>query len=277
MPVREGVLFLLACVEPSPASAPETCNGHAELCERTFDTVVLAGTHNAMSNADDGWSIPNQPHPMSVQLEDGVRGMLIDTHMWEGEPYLCHGYCELGATPLVEGLAVVRAFLDANRGEVMTFIIEDGVSPDVTAEAFAAADLDRLVYTWEGGAWPTLGELVASDQRLVVTAESQGPPPEWYHHAWDLYVDTPYSFASVDEFSCDVNRGSPDNPLFLLNHWVEDPFASEALSAEANTYDVLAARAEACTTAFGRPPTLVAVDWYTAGDLFAVVDALNGL
>lgn len=277
-PLRLCVLLLFACTPPElDAPLPETCNGHAALCDRTFDAVVLAGTHNAMSNADDGWQIPNQPHPIRQQLEDGVRGLLIDTHEWEGEPYLCHGYCELGAAPLVEGLSVVREFLDANRGEVMTFIIEDGVSPEVTASAFAAADLDRLVYTWDGGGWPTLGEMVAANQRLVVTAESQGPPPEWYHHAWDLYVDTPYDFSSVSDFNCDVNRGSPDNPLFLLNHWVEDPFASEALSTEANAYDVLAGRAEACTAAFGRPPTLVAVDWYTAGDLFAVVDALNGV
>jgi hypothetical protein len=158
----------------------------------------------------------------------------------------------------------------------MAFIIEDGITPAQTAQAFADADLERLTYTWDGGAWPTLREMISADTRLLVTAESEGPPPAWYQHAWDLYVDTPYTFSSIDEFNCDVNRGDPSNPLFLLNHWVEDPVASQSDSAEANAYDVLYGRASECAAAFGRNPNLVAVDWYSEGDLFAVVDTLNG-
>lgn len=267
--------LLLACAPAPPA--PAACNGHAELCDRAFDTVTLAGTHNAMSNEEDEWYLPNQPTTLEHQLDDGIRAMLLDTHDWDGEPYLCHAYCEIGATPLVEGLAVVRAFLDAHPAEVMAFIIEDGISAGETEAAFDAADLTRLTFTWGGGAWPTLAEMIAADQRLLVTAEFGGAPPAWYQHAWDLYVDTPYDFQAVDEFTCDVNRGDPANPLFLLNHWVEDPFPSADLAAEANAYDVLYGRAEACAEAFGRPPNLVAVDWYTEGDLFAAVDALNGL
>ncbi|MDP2310277.1 MAG: hypothetical protein Q8P18_29950 [Pseudomonadota bacterium] len=271
--------LLAACAGPatSEGAIPETCNGHAALCDRPFDEVTLAGTHNSMSSEDDGFQLPNQPHSLARQLDDGVRAMLLDTHPWEGEPYLCHGYCELGATPLVQGLGVIRAFLDVHRGEVLAIIIENGISAEDTAAAFAEAGLDRYVYTWDGGAWPTLGELIAADTRLLVTAESGGPPPDWYQPAWELYVDTPYDFATVDAFTCDVNRGALANPLFLLNHWVADPFPSEAQAAQANAEGVLYDRATACAAAFGRPPNLVAVDWYTAGDLFAVVDALNGL
>lgn len=276
--------LLLAC-SPADTAAPgdtaspmpDTCNGHAELCDRPFDTVALAGTHNSMSSEDDGFQLPNQPHSLRDQLDDGVRAMLLDTHEWQGELYFCHGYCELGATPLVEGLTTFRTFLEANRGEVLAFIVEDGITAEQTAAAFAESGLDRYVYTWDGGAWPTLGELISADTRLLVTAESGRPPPEWYHHAWDLYVDSPYDFATVDDFTCDVNRGSLDNPLFLLNHWIADPFPSEEQAAEANTSEVLYDRAVTCAAAFGRNPNIVAVDWYTAGDLFAVVDAINGL
>ncbi|MES2645114.1 MAG: hypothetical protein V4850_36845 [Myxococcota bacterium] len=273
------MLLLAACTTPAPVDSalPDTCNGHAELCDRPFDTVTLAGTHNSMSNRDDGWQIPNQPHPLARQLDDGVRAMLLDTHDWDGEAYLCHGYCELGATPLVEGLGVIRAFLDEHRGEVMAFIVENGISAEDTAAAFAASGLDRYVYTWDGGAWPTLGEMIAADTRLLVTAESGGPPPDWYQPAWGLYVDTPYDFATVDDFTCDVNRGSLTNPLFLLNHWIADPLPSEAQAQEANAETVLHGRATECAAAFGRNPNIVAVDWYTAGDLFGVVDRLNGL
>jgi len=104
-----------------------------------------------------------------------------------------------------------------------------------------------------------------------------GPPPGWYQPAWSLFVDTPYSFEEVADLSCAVNRGAPSNPLLLLNHWIADPFPSEAQAEEANAYPVLAGRAAACAAAFGRAPTILAVDWYTAGDLFDVVDELNGL
>ena len=277
-PVLYALSALLACHPPEPEpSVPDTCNGHRALCDRTFDTVALPAAHNAMSNEDDGWTVSNQPHGLARQLEDGIRGMLLDTYPWNGDLYLCHGYCELGATPLADALAVLRDFLDAHRGEVMVIIFEDGITAEQTAGAFAAADLDRLTYTWDGGAWPTLGEMVAADTRLLVTAEQGGPPPDWYQHAWDLYVDTPYDFATVDDFTCDVNRGAPTNPLFLLNHWVEDPFPSAEQAAEANAYAVLHDRAVACAEAFGRNPNLVAVDWYTEGDLFLVVDGLNGM
>ena len=88
---------------------------------------------------------------------------------------------------------------------------------------------------------------------------------------------TPCTFASIEKFTCNVNRGSLDSPLFLLNHWVEDPFPPAEASAEANAYDVLYGRANACAATFGHAPNIAAVDWCSEGDLFAVVDALNGL
>lgn len=47
-------------MEPDGGAVVPTCNGHEELCERRFDEVAFPMTHNAMSNAEAGWSIPNQ-------------------------------------------------------------------------------------------------------------------------------------------------------------------------------------------------------------------------
>jgi hypothetical protein len=127
----------------------------------------------------------------------------------------------------------------------------------------------------EGGTWPTLAEMISANTRLVVTAEQGGPPPAWYQHVWDLSWDTPYTFMSIDAFNCDPNRGNPNNPLFLVNHWVNtdanlpDPNAAAA----ANAFDVLMARVDDCP----RLPTFLAVDFYDMGDLFDAVATLNGL
>ena len=114
------------------------------LCDRRFDEVVYPSTHNSMSNADEGWAPPNQIHGMRQQLEDGIRGMLIDTHYYMGESYLCHSFCELGNEPLVDGLGKIKAFMDANPAEVITLIIQDAISAEDTEAAFRRKRADRL-------------------------------------------------------------------------------------------------------------------------------------
>ncbi len=280
--------------KPKSTAIPDACNGAAALCDRTFDGVTFAMTHNAMSNADDGWAAPNQTHGIARQLQDGVRGLMLDTHYYDAEyghtadaplpsvpaidqAYLCHGTCALGKRRLLEGLCDVVDFLDQNRGEVVSIIFESNVSPAHTAEVVKAAGLLEYVYAWPGGAWPTLREMIANDTRLVVFTESDGGEPPWYHPAWSVIRDTPYSFSKASEFSCALNRGSADDPLFLLNHWILDPLANPDRAIEVNAKDVLLARAEECSTAAGRKPTFVGVDFYELGDLFAVVRTLNGL
>lgn len=290
-----GPPALRACVRGSKATAiPDACNGASALCDRTFDRVAFPMTHNAMSNADEGWAAPNQNHGIARQLADGVRGLMLDTHYYdadygrtadgplEGVPaidqaYLCHGTCELGKRRLLDGLCDVVDFLDRNRGEVVSIIFESNVSPSHTAEVMKAAGLVDYVYAWPGAAWPTLREMIANDTRLVVFTESDGGDPAWYHPAWSVIRDTPYSFSKASDFSCALNRGSAESPLFLLNHWILDPIANPKRAIEVNAKDVLLGRAEECAEAFGRKPTFVGVDFYDLGDLFEVVRTLNGL
>ena len=272
------LLLLVACGPTTDLPYDGPCNGSLSLCDVPFDQVTLPSTHNSMSNAEEGWSIPNQQYGLTRQLADGVRGMMLDTHYDDdGAVLLCHEYCGMGSLPLVEGLQRITDFLAANPGEVLAIIFQDGISPQDTADAFAEAGLDGFVYAHPGGAWPTLLELIHAGTRLVVGAESQGPPPAWYHHAWDLWFDTPYSFDSIDAFSCQLNRGAADNPLFLVNHWVSDPLSTEANATEANAHDVLLDRALACEDERGHTINLLAVDHYAVGDLFAVVETLNGV
>jgi hypothetical protein len=62
-------------------SSIEACNGHPELCDRRLNQVAFAMTHNSMSAADiPNWMFPNQERGIREQLEDGVRGFMIDVH-----------------------------------------------------------------------------------------------------------------------------------------------------------------------------------------------------
>jgi len=257
------------------------CNGHAELCERPYNEVVFPCTHNAHSAKSEGYTL-NANHQKGVpeQLEAGIRAMMLDVYMHNDETTLCHGPCELGSQPHIEVVEILYDFLVANPGEIITIIYQDDVPPAAIEADFVTTGLIDYVYTHTAGdPWPTLSEMVEADTRLVITAESKGPPPAWFHHAWDLIWDTPYSHMSPDDFSCELGRGSLSNDLFLINHWVNNllDLPSEPDAAIVNAYDVLHDRATQCLEETGRLPNFIGVDFYQQGDLIAVVDDLNGV
>jgi len=264
---------------------PLPCNGHVALCERPFDQVVLPGTHNSHSARDDGFPPvnANHQHGIAQQLEDGIRVLLLDVYLDEADPstvLMCHGPCSLASTPHLEGLGAVASFLQANPREVIAIVYEDHAPVDAIAQDYATTGADALVYAHPAGApWPTLGEMIEANTRLLVTAESGGPPPAWMHHVWDVAWDTPYGPSSVEALSCELNRGSTNNDLFLVNHWVNDALGlpSETNAATVNAAAILQARAEECWARWDHPPNFLVVDFYEQGDLFAVVDALNGV
>ena len=254
------------------------CNGHPDLCDRPFDQVVFAATHNAMSNAAEEWGAPNQNLPLRAQLIDGIRVFLLDTYEEDGEILMCHSWCQLGSRPLLDAMEEFRSFLDENPDEIITIIFEDHIPGEKTVEVLEEARLVELVYTHDADAgWPTLGEMIAADTRLVVTNERAQPPPEWMHHVWHLGWDTPFSFSDPDEFNCDHNRGTQSGDLFLINHWILDPLPRPANAEIVNSYDVLMERVDECQQRWGRLPTFIAIDFHDIGDIFEVVDELNEL
>src|SRR5262245_15022023 len=88
------------------ASPPDTqaslaCNGAAALCDRRYDEITFATTHNGMSASAEGWTHPDQRYGIARQLADGIRALMLDVHTFEGAPTLCHGSaCATGHRPL---------------------------------------------------------------------------------------------------------------------------------------------------------------------------------
>jgi hypothetical protein len=303
------------------------CNGHVELCDRAFDEVAHPTAHNAMSVASSpGWFIPLQLDPPTVQLDQGVRALMLD--VWSGAPaanrvrtapgsrpeaeavvreelgpevlaaagriadslagapvgpearYLCHGLCETGSTPLLDTLREIRAWMVAHPSDIVTIIFEDHVDAALIVDDLVETGLADLAFTPpRDGRWPTLREMIERDQRLVVMMENGdgGDAAPWAVNAFEFVQDTPYSFATVDDFACDPNRGPADASLFLVNHWLTR-FDALITSANAvNVESVLGPRVEQCAEEREMFPTFVAVDYVGIGDLFTVVDELNGV
>lgn len=271
------VLALAAC--SSEIDEPRACNGAVVLCDRRVDEVVFAGTHNAHASEDDRIAAANQYSSVDVQLTDGIRALMLDTYEHEGEVVLCHGPCDFGHTPLVDTLVMLKTFLDANPNEVVLLLFEDYVTPAQTKAAFDEAGLTSLMYAHaRSQPWPTLGDLIDSGQRVVAFAQNEGGgEPDWYLDLFEHSWDTPYAARTREDLSCEHGRGDREAPLFVLNHFLTNPLALPQLAAEVNHNPFLLDRARECQQASGRLPNVIAVDYYEVGDLFAAVDALNGL
>jgi hypothetical protein len=234
---------LAATVLAAPAAAaPQKCNGMAALCARTFDQVVLAGTHNSMSSATDQFSVPNQQVGIPAQLKLGIRGFLIVTYMAHRQPdgtvvpddtptaasrvYLCHIAC---------GAAGATLFAKALKQVV------------ITAESNAA-----------GAPWyhPAYAGIV------------QETPYAW-----------PQESALTDPLqqpsSCVPNRGGTTGSLFLMNHWSPPFGANPEAGARVNAKDAIISRARTCASQRGKVPTLIAVDMVGSGDVIGAVRELN--
>lgn len=231
-----------------------------------------------MSNAEEKWQIPNQNNAITTQLNDGVRGLMLDVHDHEGTPHLCHGPCVLGKKPLVDGLKELERWMSTHPRDVVTIIFEMYVSAKDVAAAFQASGLDQLVFAQpQGSPWPTLQALIDGKRRLIVFTDKGGNSSDypWYHDVWKYCWETHYSAKSPSDFSCDKNRGDKANSLFIFNHFLTNPVALPKHAEEVNVNPLLQDRVDQCRKESGRFPNFITVDFYDVGDAKAVVDGLN--
>ncbi len=267
------------------STPPIFCNGFKSLCDRRLDQVVLATAHNAMSNQDEGWLVPNQDHGLITQLDDGIRGFMIDVHPYDGDDatqtgktYLCHSSCTLGAEDFAAAMTKIRVWLDEHPHEIISFILEDYV-PEAAMNAGldAAGMLPMCWHQAEGQPFPTLRTMINSNQRIFIMTESGGGALPWNHGYQTFAWDTDYANKTPADFSCARLRGKAGNPLFVINHFITNPLASKTAATQANANPLLADRLQQCLKETKQLPNFVAVDFYDVGDLIADVAALNAL
>lgn len=217
--------------------------------------------------------------PEGVAAAERIRDRLIGVDEGRRGLYLCHGFCELGAYELEPALRDIHDFLIMNPHEVLLIVVEDYVDPKDLAAAFERSRLSDLVYRGPASPrWPTLRALIASGERVIVFIESGRTGVPWLRPAFEDFQETPYTFHHPEEFSCRPNRGGTEGSLFLLNHWIDTaPAPKPSNAAVVNGYDFLLDRAKRCAQERGHLPNVTAVDFYGTGDLFRVVDELNGV
>jgi hypothetical protein len=193
--------------------------------------------------------------------------------------WLCHTLCELGATRMIDFLVAIRGFLERNPDQVLILFDEDYVSEGDLKDAFVRAGLfSRLAALQPRQPLPTLGDLIRSKHNVVVFAQkpTSGKYP-WNTSAFGWIQDTPLGAIKPGQFTCKVNRGTPDNPLLMMNDWADvfPPRPTPNLPLVKGPF--LLARAQECVRERGLLPNLVLTDYYNRGDVVKTVTELNGL
>jgi hypothetical protein len=104
------------------------------------------------------------------------------------------------------------------------------------------------------------------------------------HNLFTFAFETNWDLEGVDDLmnfdlSCKIINGEAwlPNNFMLNNHFAGGFFGlpSRDVAEEINTYDTLQTRIEACTRVAGRRTNLLAVDFWSIGDVVALVNDYN--
>ena len=274
-------IYILSLLVVSLQVSYAQCNGSIDLCSKQYNEVAYLTTHNAFNSDEDGLSFPNQTYNIASQLNDGVRGLMIDVYDYFGTPTAYHSTFLLGTIPLSDIFNDIKTFLDNNSNEIVTIILECYVTANDIEDEINQSGLSNYLYT-QNTVWPTLQNMINNDNRLVIFSDvdDASSSQNWHHYLWEYAVETHYSVGNINDFTCDFNRGDPLNDLFIFNHFVADATLGFGLYNESNDVNAnpfFINRALNCQTQTNKFPNFVTVDYYELGDGLAVVDQLNGV
>lgn len=247
---------------------------------------------------------------MQTQLNDGIRLLQYQVHKPNDTSplLLCHTSCNLlNAGPLVDYLTLVREWLDANPYDVVTMVMGnyDVLPPQDYVQPIQDSGLDRYLYTpptvpMTLDQWPTLGEMIITQRRLVVMLDYEANQQEipWLLDEFANMWETPFS-PTDRAFPCTQDR-PPNQPrdvsedrLFMVNHNLNVDIQIAGLSLlvpntvilnETNAvsgYGSAGAQSQNCTSDWNRPPNFILVDFYNIGNfngsVFQVAADANGV
>ncbi|OMJ13900.1 PI-PLC X domain-containing protein [Smittium culicis] len=319
-------VFVLAVLLNSQliSSQNTKCNGYFELCDRPYSSIAFPTTHNSFAY-DPNNIASNQNKPITNQLDDGVRAFMLDLHKPVSSSSLqaalssnsnkrqqelpvaniemCHNTCLLLDTgSFVKTLALFKTYLDANKSEVITLILEnyDNFASSEIYSNFQNAGLADYLFNpnsfsniASNSVWPTLNQIISSGKRLVVFSSAINDATNYPQIiGQSSYISqTSFEVASSltspqtpPNFSC-VITPSPKKSLVILNHFVfvnrligtvtyEVPNANA--SAYVNTLDSTISHSSLCSS-LSIFANFIAFDFYDVGDLFKAVASINNL
>jgi hypothetical protein len=197
---------LLACGSTSNGheqASVASCNGGASLCDRRLNEVVFPGTHNSFAaSAEPGWHFANQRYGIARQLDDGIRGLLLDVH---------YGVYDAAARRVRTDLSAEGSDRNkvAEQLPASALAVADRIAGGVGLGTLRGTSAPYLCHTLcELGAEPLDQELEVirrfldghRDQVLVVIVEDYVPPAS---------IERAFEQAGLTRYVVTLERGQP--------------------------------------------------------------------
>ncbi|MGZ3148194.1 PI-PLC domain-containing protein [Lentzea chajnantorensis] len=262
-----------------------------------LDQMTFLTAHNAYANGVDGGFAPpfvnlakNQTRGIVQQLNDGVRGFMLDIHQTPDGAILCHNSCTLVSRPVALNVDLQRMvdFLRNNRQEIITVFLEDYVdAATLRAELRKVNGLNDVLYRAEGvkeNGWPTRSQLQSANKRLIVFTDhdKDGREDTGVLYQRDWTVENYWSMGpgvGASDWSCysrwaekPLTATDRFQPLFVMNHFRDVPFTNTATT---DNEKVLNRAQQFCQPAARKKPNYLSVDLYHLGGAKSAVDQLN--
>ncbi len=183
--------------------------------------------------------------------------------------------------PLKNVMLQIKSFLDKHPREVFTLKLEVYMPPiALVAQVIKEVGLANYAFEFKGQ-WPTLGEMIRQNKRLVIFSDETNPAFPWINAEENFLVSTPYSFKSVQDILAAVQPIElKENQLLEVQHFITTGLAGNKKGAQkANSSSVLRARLKALGESSKHIPNFIEVDFIEQpnGDVFDVVNHLNGV
>ncbi|GAB7365603.1 hypothetical protein MBLNU230_g6672t1 [Neophaeotheca triangularis] len=299
-------------------SAPEPvntipCNNHPEFCDRKYSNITEVTSHNSAFSVSNN-AASNQEYPISVQLNDGVRGIQGQSHLINGTMYSCHTSCDLlNVGTYTSVLDEVADWVERHPYDVVTVFVGNSGWPDgVTAldyrETFQNSKIFPFLYEPQyvpqrREQWPTLGEIIISGKRVVAFIDYNANQTEvpylldQYSHFWSTpFSPTNQSFPCTLQLPLELDdETAKEDFMYIANHnlnvnveiadaslLIPDTYNIEQTNGRFDRFGQLGAMVSNCTAKWGLPPTSLVVDYYNRGNpgpgsVFEVAAAANNV
>ncbi len=302
------VLTLTLCLTATIFSYSENetrkCNGSTHLCAKRYNEVCYPTSHNGASflkpkfTAFTKLNLRDQDQSLPKQMKGGIRATKIAIRGYGNDAYACHGLCHLNylPLPLKDILAQVKEFLDTNPDEIFTLLLEDELENNaLVQQAFTQSEIMPYMHHQKSDQpWPTLGNLIDQNKRLIVFI---GGGKNWkapFHSTWDYMWDTPFHYSQENKLINDTTqlrtdwskkatrrerffpyRGTkafqnknlaPKNKLWILWHFVTPLIHGSIPSAKiVNQADCIKKRLNSFSRIARSMPNFIVVDFWQYG------------
>lgn len=299
----------------TPRNTTIACNNSPDLCSRAYSNITQLGAHDSpfLNNASAVNSITfgvagNQNVNSVAQLTAGVRLLTAQVHNNNGAWHLCHTSCSLlDAGTLSDWLSTIKIWMDGNPNDVVTVLLvnSDHATAEELKTEFEAANITSYGYqppatTTALATWPTLQEMISNNTRLVTFVADLDPSTNtvapYLLDEFTFVFENPYNVTSLSNFSCVADRppavfeqtatAISSGRLPLVNHFLDTseglginiPDTANITTTNGQTgVGSLGAAASDCSTAYGKAPAFLLVDFFDEGSAISVVNSLNGI